>query len=66
MAGIKQNTVTREGEEVELRARGRHDACVVPRAGVCTLHGITAVCSLQPPTQCWGVGRASSDLVHLR
>lgn len=32
-AGLKQNTVTREGEEVELRARGRHDACVVPRAG---------------------------------
>lgn len=24
--------VTREGEETELRARGRHDACVVPRA----------------------------------
>lgn len=24
--------VTREGAETELRARGRHDACVVPRA----------------------------------
>jgi chorismate synthase len=27
-----QHTVTREGEETELRARGRHDPCVVPRA----------------------------------
>ena len=27
-----QNTVTREGVETELRARGRHDPCVVPRA----------------------------------
>ena len=30
--GKKQNTVTRDGEEKELRARGRHDPCVVPRA----------------------------------
>mmetsp|Transcript_7531 Transcript_7531/g.18670 ORF Transcript_7531/g.18670 Transcript_7531/m.18670 type:complete len:419 (-) Transcript_7531:405-1661(-) len=30
--GIKQETVTREGTATELRARGRHDACVVPRA----------------------------------
>ena len=30
--GQKQDTVTREGEAVELRAKGRHDACVVPRA----------------------------------
>ncbi|KAG2440016.1 hypothetical protein HXX76_004133 [Chlamydomonas incerta] len=30
--GIKQNTVTRDGQETELRARGRHDPCVVPRA----------------------------------
>ncbi|KAG2483355.1 hypothetical protein HYH03_017755 [Edaphochlamys debaryana] len=30
--GIKQKTVTREGAETELRARGRHDPCVVPRA----------------------------------
>ena len=30
--GVKQNTVTREGVETELRARGRHDPCVVPRA----------------------------------
>jgi chorismate synthase len=27
-----QNTVTRDGQETELRARGRHDPCVVPRA----------------------------------
>lgn len=32
--GKKQNTVTREGDETELRARGRHDPCVVPRAVV--------------------------------
>ncbi|KAJ9531363.1 hypothetical protein QJQ45_006812 [Haematococcus lacustris] len=30
--GIKQKTVTREGQETDLRARGRHDPCVVPRA----------------------------------
>ncbi|KAJ3682639.1 hypothetical protein LUZ60_015212 [Juncus effusus] len=30
--GKKQNTVTREREETELIARGRHDPCVVPRA----------------------------------
>mmetsp|Transcript_12828 Transcript_12828/g.32413 ORF Transcript_12828/g.32413 Transcript_12828/m.32413 type:complete len:424 (-) Transcript_12828:156-1427(-) len=29
---IKQNTVTREGEEIEVRFKGRHDPCVVPRA----------------------------------
>ena len=29
---IKQNTVTREGEEVETVFKGRHDPCVVPRA----------------------------------
>ncbi|KAG0477573.1 hypothetical protein HPP92_012292 [Vanilla planifolia] len=30
--GKKQNTVTRNREEIELIARGRHDPCVVPRA----------------------------------
>ncbi len=30
--GVSQQTVTREGVETELRARGRHDPCVVPRA----------------------------------
>ena len=29
---IQQRTVTREGAETDLRARGRHDPCVVPRA----------------------------------
>ena len=29
---IEQETVTREGEETTLLARGRHDPCVVPRA----------------------------------
>jgi Chorismate synthase len=27
-----QGTVTRDGEEVELRGKGRHDPCVLPRA----------------------------------
>ena len=27
-----QPTVSRQGEEIELKARGRHDACVLPRA----------------------------------
>jgi len=30
--GKKQHTVTRDREETELIARGRHDPCVVPRA----------------------------------
>ena len=30
--GQLQNTVTRDGEEVELRGKGRHDPCVLPRA----------------------------------
>ncbi len=29
---MHQNTVNRNGEETELKARGRHDACVLPRA----------------------------------
>lgn len=28
----KQNTVSKEGEPVEIEAQGRHDPCVVPRA----------------------------------
>jgi len=27
-----QETVTRDGQEVELRGKGRHDPCVLPRA----------------------------------
>jgi chorismate synthase len=30
--GREQNTVTRTGEETTLRAKGRHDPCVLPRA----------------------------------
>jgi len=30
--GQKQQTVTRDGQEVELRGKGRHDPCVLPRA----------------------------------
>ena len=29
---FEQDTVTREGESVKLRAKGRHDPCVLPRA----------------------------------
>lgn len=29
---MHQNTVNKAGEEVDLKARGRHDACVLPRA----------------------------------
>ncbi|XP_051121314.1 chorismate synthase 2, chloroplastic-like [Andrographis paniculata] len=29
---IKQNTVTRDGHDTELKVRGRHDPCVAPRA----------------------------------
>jgi len=30
--GQKQRTVTRDGQEVDLRGKGRHDPCVLPRA----------------------------------
>merc|ERR1711871_1253447 len=30
--GQLQNTVTRDGQETELRGKGRHDPCVLPRA----------------------------------
>mmetsp|Transcript_13121 Transcript_13121/g.18799 ORF Transcript_13121/g.18799 Transcript_13121/m.18799 type:complete len:440 (-) Transcript_13121:71-1390(-) len=30
--GQSQRTVTRDGEEVDLRGKGRHDPCVLPRA----------------------------------
>lgn len=30
--GQAQQTVTRDGQEVELRGKGRHDPCVLPRA----------------------------------
>jgi len=29
---MQQNTVNKNGEDTELKARGRHDACVLPRA----------------------------------
>ena len=28
----KKKTVTRDGQQVELRGKGRHDPCVLPRA----------------------------------
>jgi chorismate synthase len=37
-----QRTVTRGGEEVVLRARGRHDPCVLPRA-VATVEAMVAL-----------------------
>lgn len=38
----RQDTITREGEEVELEAHGRHDPCVVPRA-VPVVEAMTAI-----------------------
>ena len=32
LACLLQKTVTRDGQEVELRGKGRHDPCVLPRA----------------------------------
>ena len=32
MFSLTQKTVTRDGKEVELRGKGRHDPCVLPRA----------------------------------
>lgn len=32
MITLVQATVTRDGQEVELRGKGRHDPCVLPRA----------------------------------
>lgn len=29
---LQQKTVTRDGQQVELRGKGRHDPCVLPRA----------------------------------
>ena len=28
----KQNTIDIHGDEIDIKAKGRHDACVVPRA----------------------------------
>ena len=28
----KQNSIDKEGRRIEIKAKGRHDACVVPRA----------------------------------
>ena len=28
----KQNTIDVDGNEIEIQGKGRHDACVVPRA----------------------------------
>ena len=38
----RQDTITQEGEEVELEAHGRHDPCVVPRA-VPVVEAMTAI-----------------------
>ena len=32
LVSFAQSTVTRDGKEVELRGKGRHDPCVLPRA----------------------------------
>ena len=55
-----QRTVTRAGEETELRARGRHDPCVVPRA-VPMVEAMAALVLvdhlLQQQAQCMLMGR---------
>jgi chorismate synthase len=55
-----QRTVTRAGEETELRARGRHDPCVVPRA-VPMVEAMAALVLvdhlLQQQAQCMLLGR---------
>lgn len=40
--GLPQSTVTANGDVIELKARGRHDPCVVPRA----LPVVEAMCAL--------------------
>jgi chorismate synthase len=40
--GQSQATVTRDGKEVDLRGKGRHDPCVLPRA-VPMVEGMVAV-----------------------
>lgn len=56
-----QQTVTRAGEATELRARGRHDPCVVPRA-VPMVEAMAALvlvdALLQQQAQCSLFGRA--------
>ncbi|GMH61278.1 hypothetical protein TrVE_jg1583 [Triparma verrucosa] len=41
--GQLQNTVTRDGQEAELRGKGRHDPCVLPRA-VPMVESMVALC----------------------
>ena len=52
--GVKQQTVTREGIETELRARGRHDPCVVPRA-VPMVESMVAIVLADQLLQVWVV-----------
>lgn len=42
----KQNTVSREHQDVELLARGRHDPCVVPRGNGSTINFLPFYCRL--------------------
>lgn len=59
----KQRTIDRTGNAVELEARGRHDACVVPRA-VPVVEAMAAMVTLDmlleaqagrmPDVKCWG------------
>lgn len=39
---LPQHTVNREGEEISIRIKGRHDPCVVPRASV-VVEAMTAI-----------------------
>jgi chorismate synthase len=44
----KQNTVSREHEDVELLARGRHDPCVVPRGNGSTKNFLPFIITFGP------------------
>merc|ERR1712150_165110 len=65
--GQAQQTVTRDGKEVELRAKGRHDPCVLPRAVpmVESMVALTLVDALMlQHAQCYLVDRGFDDRIN--
>lgn len=48
----KQDTVNREGEEIELEAHGRHDPCVIPRA-VPVVEAMAAIVVMDMLLEAW-------------
>ncbi|KAI3951974.1 hypothetical protein MKW92_033793 [Papaver armeniacum] len=45
---MEQRTVTRDKQEIQLRARGRHDPCVVPRDQLMAHHAHCALFPINP------------------